>query len=800
MIKFDGELEIAIGKSRKETSWKNTGTTWSALVEKLSQTHRTHETVKEYYGAAKDRQDEIKDIGGFVAGHINGGRRLKGSIGYRTALTLDLDFAKPGFWDLFTLMYDCAALVYSTHKHKSDNPRLRLVVPLNRQVFPDEYEAIARKFGEALDLNTFDDTTFEPSRLMYWPSTSVDGEYEFHSQDGEWLDADEVLAQYKDWHDYSQWPTSSRVSERINSDIKKQGDPLEKTGLIGAFCREYSITEALDTFLADTYVQVSNTDARYTYVLGSTAGGLVTYEDKFAFSHHGTDPISGLCVNAWDLIRMHMFGEKDLKAKADMPPSKLPSFSAMEEFASTDARVRKRLVQERLEEAQAKFGDIEFDEEEPIIGNTETEYSDEWQSELEADKKGVPLVSINNAVLILRNDKYLRKTFALNKFEKREIATRSLPWRKVTKENRYLTDSDDVSVRHYIETRYKLTSKQAIQDGMVMIAEENSFHPIKDYLDSLKWDGKPRLESLFIDYFGAEDCPYTRAVAVKMCTAAVARIKNPGCKFDYVVTFVGAQGLYKSSFAAALGKEWYSDSFGTIQGKEAYESIQGVWIVEMAELSGLKKSDREQVKHFISKRDDRFRVAYGRRTENFPRQCIFIGSTNEDDFLDDPTGNRRFWPVRCQFTQPTKNVVKDLVDEEVDQIWAEAIDRYDKGETLYLPKEIEEAAWAKQKDHAFIDERTSLVINYLGRRYPAEWKKLSDWEKIEYVQKGDFEKGILLDKVSVSDIWTECFGKNIAELNMFSSKEIRRIMSGFKDWESKVIKDGNASVRGYYRK
>ena len=194
-LKFDGELEIAIGKSRKETSWKNTTTTWSALVEKLSQTHRTVETVAEYKAATVARQAELKDVGGFVAGNIHGGRRKADSVTSRSALTLDLDFAKPGFWNNFSVLYDCAALVYSTHKHTAKSPRLRLVIPLNRPVYTDEYTAIARKVASSLGINDFDDTTFEPSRLMYWPSTSSDGEYEFHYTDGEWLDADEVLAQ-----------------------------------------------------------------------------------------------------------------------------------------------------------------------------------------------------------------------------------------------------------------------------------------------------------------------------------------------------------------------------------------------------------------------------------------------------------------------------------------------------------------------------------------------------------------------------------------------------------------------------
>jgi predicted P-loop ATPase len=793
-LKFDGELEIAIGKSRKETSWKNTTTTWSALVEKLSQTHRTVETVAEYKAATVARQAELKDVGGFVAGSIHGGRRKADSITSRSALTLDLDFAKPGFWNNFSVLYDCAALVYSTHKHTAKSPRLRLVIPLNRPVYTDEYTAIARKIASSLGINDFDDTTFEPSRLMYWPSTSADGEYEFHVSDGEWLDADEVLAQYKDWHDISQWPTSDRVKDIITSDIKKQGDPLEKTGLIGAFCREFAISEAIELYLEGIYEPVANDDKRYTYTLGSTAGGVVVYEDKFAFSHHGTDPAGGLCVNAWDLVRIHKFGLKDKDARDGTNTSKLPSFSAMSELVSKEPRVRKRLALERLEDAKAKFDDIEFDEELEV----DTPYDDKWLGELETDKQGNCMATINNAVLVLRNDKYLRGAFALDKFEKREVATKHLPWRKINRNTKYLADSDDVQVRHYVETRYKLTSKQAIQDGMTLICEENSFHPVKEYIDTLVWDGTERLNNLFIDYLGADDNAYTKAIARKMCTAAVARIYTPGCKFDNVVTLIGSQGMGKSTFVAKLGGEWYSDSFGTIQGKEAYEAIQGVWIVEMAEMAGMKKAEKEQIKHFISKRDDRYRVAYGKRTENFPRQCIFIPTTNEEDPLEDPTGNRRYWVCPCKIENAKKSIFDDL-SNEVDQIWAEAKVRFEEHEPLYLSTELSTFAADMQQAHVMKDDRSRMVNKILDMPVPAEWSDMEHFERLDYINAGKYV-GKPIEKVTPEYIWTLVFKRDPADLNKASAKDIRYIMSLLDNWEAKPIKISGVTVRGYMRK
>lgn len=255
-VQYDGSFDLATGKNRKETSWKNREWRWSEFLDKIKTTHRTAETVAEYKIAKKDRQDEIKDIGGFVGGYIGGGRRKSGSISYRQLLTLDIDFCSMSvqdLWDMFGLLFGCAGAIYSTHKHTSSSPRLRLIIPLNRQVTPEEYIAIGRRVAGSIGIDMFDDTTYEPSRLMYWPSTSADGEYVFEFQDGEWLNADEILKSYKNWRNTSEWPVSSRIGSAIAHSMKKQGDPLEKPGLIGAFCRTYDIHQAIGAYLSDEY-------------------------------------------------------------------------------------------------------------------------------------------------------------------------------------------------------------------------------------------------------------------------------------------------------------------------------------------------------------------------------------------------------------------------------------------------------------------------------------------------------------------------------------------------------------------
>ena len=786
-------IDIAVGRDRNARTWRNTKMPWCDLVDKLSETHRTHETQAEYDKATKQRQAEIKDVGGFVAGYLAEGRRKKGSVVHRSALTLDLDFATDLTLETIQLMLSCEWLVYSTHKHRPSAPRLRLVVPLTREVLPDEYVAIARRVAGDIAINEFDDSTFEPSRLMYWPSTSTDGEYVFHHHKGPWLDPDQVLATYHDWRDTSAWPISDRVKEAAHKGADKAGDPTEKPGTIGAFCREYTLTDALETFLGDRYEATANDDGRYTYTLGSTAGGLVVYEDKWAYSHHGTDPVSGRLVNAFDLVRIHLFGDRDGSVKEDTPLTKHPSFTAMEDMILRDARTVKRMATERLEEVKSRFSSWE-----DTSQGDDTPENNDWLSELDMNKKGECNATIDNALMVLRNDPQLRGLFALNRFSLREVATRHMPWRRITRETQSLKDSDDVGLRHYIETKYNLRSKQCVQDAMVLVCEENGFHPIKDYFNTLTWDGFPRCDNLLIDYLGAADTPYVRAVTRKFLVAAVARILSPGCKYDYVLTLVGAQGIGKSTIFKKLGGDWFSDSMGSIQSKEAYESLQGVWIMEIGELAGLRKADAEAVKHFVSKTEDRYRVAYGRRTETFPRQCVFAGTTNIEEFLNDPTGNRRWWPVPVTKAEGSDLFV-DLDNYTVGQIWAEAISLYEAGEPLYLNEELAEEARKVQTEHRLTDDRVQVVMEYLETPVPENWAEMDIWERRQWITSPT-DEGVTREKVSVGEIWTDVFKRDIGDLDARGGKDIRAIMAVIPGWEQKVVKVAGVSNRGWVRK
>ena len=619
--------------------------------------------------------------------------------------------------------------------------------------------------------------------MMFWPSTSKDGEYVFISKDGETLSADEVLASYRDWHDISTWPRSSRETDIRSHLGKKQEDPLTKTGWIGAFCRTYTIQEAIAKFIPDEYIPTAS-DSRWTYAKGSTAGGLVIYDDRFAYSNHSTDPASQQLCNAFDLVRLHMFRDDQDSQKK------------MLDLASKDKATKEQLAKEKAQEAKDAWGDEisgpdAKNSQQEADSDTQDE-DDSWLEALEMDKKGNLMATTDNIVQIMTHDRKLKDSVGgTDLFQQKPVKVGSLPWWTYC-DNRTWDDTDDAGLRYYLEKVYRIVAKGKVDDAVAFVHEKNSFHPVRDYLSALKWDGQERLDTLFIDYLGAEDSPYTRAVARKTFTAAVARVFEPGCKFDCMLVLIGKQGIGKSHMLSIMGGEWFSDSITSISGKEGYEALHGSWIVEWAELSAAKKSDIESMKQFISKRDDRYRKAYARRVTDNPRQCVFVGTTNDDEFLRDFTGNRRFLPIQTDATAATKNIFDELPQER-DQIWAEAVQRYRDKEPLYLDRELTETATRIQDDHTYHSVREDLVRDYLERKLPEGWKDMTLFERKSWLENPDNQGTVERDRVCLLEIWCEVFDGNRVNFGNADQRELKAIMTRI-GWDRK----GNARFGAFY--
>ncbi|WP_340083789.1 virulence-associated E family protein [Siminovitchia sp. FSL H7-0308] len=766
-------MKIAVGNSRMDRKWKNKDITWEAFVDLVKQTIRTTETVEEYKKMNRAKQDSIKDVGGFVGGELKQGKRRNGHVLSRSLLTLDMDYAIPGIWDQIELLYDFKCCVYSTHKHTPNKPRLRLIIPLKRDVSEDEYPAIARMVAKEIGIDYFDDTTYEPSRLMYWPSTPSNGEFFFNKKDGDLLDPDVYLSKYVDWRDTTTWPVSSRQSEVVQRNIKKQADPLEKDGIIGAFCRAYSIEEAIDTFLNHVY-EPSLMEGRYDYILADSSAGVVIYNGKFAYSHHATDPASGYLLNAFDLVRLHLFQDLDDKASYTTATTKLPSFKAMTEFALKDELVKAQFAEERKSQAEAEFSE------------------DDWEGQLELDKTGAVKNTLKNLILILEHDPNLQGIVFNELSDNLEIVS-TVPWSHPSK---YWRDADDAQLISYIDAHYGSFSARNYDVAIAKVADDRSYHPIRDFIDDLpEWDKVPRVDTLLIDYLGADDNPYVRAVTRKTLCAAISRVLTPGTKFDSMLVLNGPQGVGKSTLIARLGGEWFSDSLSLSDTKDktAAEKLQGYWIIEIGELAGLKKAEVETLRSFLSRQNDIYRASFGRRVTPHLRQCVFFGTTNaEKGYLRDTTGNRRFWPVKT----PGDGIKKswEVSEEEVLQIWAETLEYVKQGEKLYLEANLEQLAKEEQREAMESDEREGLVREYLDMLLPEDWDEMDLYERRAYINGTEFgdskKKGVWKrEYVSNMEIWCECFGKDRSNLRRMDGNEIATIMASIGGWTGLVRKE-----------
>ena len=779
-VENDGKLIISLGKSRFETSWKNQQMLWSVLLARLKKSIETHETHAEYMKMTKDKQDAIKDIGGFVGGHLKEGHRRNGSVEARQIVTLDADFLEKD-QSLVDLVLEAEGLnvafaVYSTHKNSPEKPRQRLIIPMSRMVSADEYEAIARKVADKVGIEIFDDTTFQPTRLMYWPSHSIDSEPYFYSYDAEFLDPDEVLSEYPDWSDTSYWPMSSRVDEIRKREVDKAGDPLEKPGVIGAFNKCYGIAEAIETFLPDIYTPTAKED-RYTYAAGSTAAGLVVYEGGlFAYSNHSTDPAGGKLSNAFDLVRIHKFGHLDEDADPAKGITKMPSYKAMMDFAAGDENVKIALAEARASDAVSDFA-AELEE-------TEKDDKD-WRTKLEIKKDGSILPNARNALIILMYDSHLQSIRLNTMTGMIEADVDALPWKRdfIFWQN---TDSDQLYM--WIANNHGVQfPKEIFQMALTTVANKRRFHPIEDYLQELpEWDGQERVERLLVDYLGADDTVFNREAIRKVLLAAIARIYHPGIKFDYMLVLNGPQGIGKSTFFGRLFKGFLSDSLTMLdmRDKTGSEKLQGYWALEVAEMAGMRKADIECVKSFISRQEDIYRPAYGRVVEKHPRRCVIVGSTTSSTgFLRDISGNRRFWPVTCS---GGKLKPWNLTDEELDQVWAEAMAAYNNGESLLLSKEAEELAAKEQREAIEEDPRMAQVVEYLEKPLPVNWDKLDpDTRRMFLEGDTDYDPESLVERETVSnmEIWVECFGKKAADMERKDSDALTALMMKVDGWE-----------------
>ena len=514
---------------------------------------------------------------------------------------------------------------------------------------------------------------------------------------------------------------------------------------------------------------------RYTYAAGSAAAGLVVYDgDAFAYSNHSTDPAGGRLCNAFDLVRIHKFGHLDDGAE-EKSGRECPSYAAMVQFL-LDGDKETRLTLARDRKAQAV---LDFSED-------MTEPDEDWEARLERTENGGIRPCITNAVLILKRHPELRG-IRFNELSGAVEVTGELPW---SRPNKYWRDADDAQLYGWIADQYGVQfAENKFTKALAIVTDQRRFNPLRDYINGLpEWDGVPRADTLLIDYLGAEDTPYIRAVTRKTLIGAVRRVLTPGCKFDNVLVLDGKPGIGKSTFFRKLGGEWFSDSLSLAdtRDKTAAEKLQGVWIMEISEMQGTRKADVEVMKGFLSRQVDEYRAAYGRVVERHPRTAIICGTTNSTTgFLRDTTGNRRFWPVTVTGGRLS---VWDMTEDTRAQIWAEVLACVSAGEEAFLDAEMEKEAAKAQQAALEYDDREGQVLDYLDTLLPEDWYSWDLCRRVDYFQQrdvlsADIDATMRRTKVSAVEIFCECFGRPKNTWRRQDGYEIASIMARLPEWE-----------------
>ena len=755
IVRFSQGSGRNLGKAVNKTK------SWEQLKGMFRVPMRTPERQKGYKKLPDSERKRLKSLAGWLyRTQIEGKSRNRSSGLPSDLVSMDFDYIDRTLFERLLagkLIPNWAWFLHTTRGHTPENPRFRLYILLNEPVSNDVYGAVSRIMAREIDpaMENVDRVSFRPAQMMYMPTASKDQEYIFHENEGKPVNWGELLRQFElveaDWRVISNLPKVP--DEHLRESAEKMEDPTQKEGIVGDFCRAFDIFEAMEEFnLPYVESDTSTTETpRFSYTKGGSVDGGIVYDGGlFFYSHHGTDPVSDMEVNAFDLVRMHKFADLDKEVDFDTPMQKRPSWKAMVELCQGNAKFKKEqlnskydmaamaedyadidmeieyadddededLVPEEGDEEEDDFADIELaDEEGPKKKKTDKAKKGQrviltdngldpektrrikrlrpkppegWLTNLETTKDGNIISTSPNVAQIIANDNRTIRAIGFNELNQRTVIVDLLrtklsyvaPYDVEDKINGdILSDFHTNAIRMIIESPngkgnsgygFKVSDRD-MEAAIDSTARRFKFHPVRDFLDAQEDGGRELAETLWIKYLGTPDNAYYREASWKFLVGAVARIYEPGHKFDFVPILFGAQGKRKSTMIEILARDW----FGELKAKfdddaKLVEQMANCFIMEMPELSSIGRGRIEDVKAFISARETTVRLAWARRPMTFKRQCVFIGSTNEHNFLIDKTGNRRWWPVVVKVDY----IDTDHLRANVNNIWGAAVAIY----------------------------------------------------------------------------------------------------------------------------
>lgn len=835
---------LKIGTSRGHRGKvKNQRLTWTELIEKLSNPAVDNITKAQYNKLPVTEQVKLKNRGYFTSSQfLNGDRNIKHIVPFKSVITWDVDkLTVEQFHELINPDPDLSVLapyehfVYTTRSHTKERPRARVVLPLYEEVGLDAADAVSRILAERFDakMTAVDPVSFRPAQIMYMPSVSADQKSDFitYRNRGKLLNAHaDVLDVWdQDWKNRDLLPRGEREDKPRESMIGKVQHPTEKRGWVGAFCRTISVIDGL-FMLSEFYEPAEDgpDPTRWSYIKGTSRGGVLVFpEDERFYSNHSSDPCYMQNLTIFDGFRIHLFGDLDSAedefGERDVTKSK--SYLAMiEHIQKSDdfEDVRKEYVSTRYD-LDAMADDSEFEaeliddapvtEKPAVVVVSAKANKEKLLASLTLSEKGTVLNTLDNIRTILRYDVHFAGAFGYNELAGQPVVLRSINSKKLDIaspriHSRYGGDELDDSLVTVVRTMFSSkegkggwglrVGKEDMHSAIEMVAKENRFHPVKRYLEGLKWDGVPRLATMLHDYFHVAQHSYHEQAATLSFVAAVTRIYEPGHKFDHMLVLEGPQGCGKSTavsiFATQL--DWFVEfSADPNNIKTVIENIQGAWIIEWSELSAIDRAESEAVKAMISGRKMTARMSYGRQAKTFKPSGVFFGTTNSEQYLRDLTGNRRFWPVKIP---PGKQIDTAGLREAMPMIWAEAVEHYRwlrrvlptaDHLPLMLPPDAAVVAVATQ------EQRVVRGVEEIWEGQIHEWLEtpVSEYElQAETIRGGhepdlddldDDSKKSLRQKVCIAQVATSCLGLEIRRVSRTERDAIARGLNSAPGWK-----------------
>lgn len=734
-------LDIATAPRRNSKRWRQETISWSDFLS--------------WFEHPADR----KECGNYVLGRLNGPLRNNTTIVSRSAITLDADAPDPDYPERIEKeLRDYASVTATTYSSSPDQPRYRTVVLVDRAMLPDEYQHAARALMALLGEDQFDPGSAEPARYMFKPATQDEDWYSSWVTDGDPYPVDSLLEDFEEDLSEKDLPAASRHKR----------DPFSLEGATGAFNRVYADLAKLVREYELPYEPSG--ENRWRLVGSRSIAGMGEVAPGFYYSFHTTDPAYGQTCTAFDLVRLHRFSSEDTDKDLEKPVNRRPSNDAMLALAADDPAVRR----EMLGMAADDFAGDPDDDSDDIP-------DDLWKVGLDVNARtGRLKETVANWDLIRGND----PVFLNLRYNVRTMAVETavdLPWRTIGYSGPTISVADRVELADHMERQYRLRISRAVAEDLITsCAHRRRYDPVAAYLTGVEgsWDGTPRLETCLP---GVVPTDYTRMVARKIFVAAVARALDPGVKWDHTPTFVGPEGVGKTSWIERMARG-FSSTLGRIDNKDTLLAMRRSWIMVADEGYTLRKADNEAMKEFLTRTDDMFRAPYDRDTIVYPRSCVIWSTTNDTVFLRNQEGNRRYLPVHCSYRVDFSK----LTDHYVDQVWAEAVSLYRAGEPLYLSAEESARSAEVREPHTEEDTLSGIVEEFLETPVSDEYDSMSVEARVLWLQNrsdGLVPKGdVMLDRVCTKQIWAEAMGRPFGDHRRIDLLEISNVLKSLPGW------------------